>query len=481
MEESWLSSQDRAAIMSVATNNEFLPASLESTVHRLIADTERYIALLDAEIDCIQPTLYRLRNQRQNHIDLLRRYRTVVAPHRKLPVEMLQEIFIMCSLDALRTRIMLDRAPWTLARVCSKWRHVALATPTLWSNIQVPHIYDTISALKSVRVMQRLFAYGRNSSISLDIVFNYPGHSEPDDSQLTRLLVAAAARLEHLSFNGNHRSIHTLLSLPPGSMENLRSLKIADVVLKTSACTLRTAPNLRRVTFVYKFPSTIDNIPFHQLTHLTIVKTEMTSATAFRILTLSRDLVQCTLHFVNDSQVQTDTYSQNKPKILPRLETLQLQVTSGPGVLWISFLSLPSLVDFCFTNFDSSIKWHPAWMPVITHSGLLKNLDLRLDISAAELEDVLGGAPKLLSLDISPKSIPPSILSRMSPGDLLPLLKSLRCSFALDAAPDAFVDMLESRKDVAPIAEVGFYNKAPLHQPRIQKLIKDGCDMRLLV
>ncbi|RDB16889.1 hypothetical protein Hypma_002528 [Hypsizygus marmoreus] len=489
MAEFWVSSEDLTAIMSAATNNDSLPASLESTVHRLIADTERTITLLDAEVDRIQPELDRLRNQRQSHVDLLRRYRTVVAPHRKLPIEMLQEIFINCSLDPVLIPIELDRAPWKLARVCSKWRHVALATPTLWSDIQVPHIYAMTSALKSARMMQRLFDYSGKSPISLDIVFHYSTHSESDRdsvSGLTELLVAAAARLEHLSFYSNHISIHRLFSLPPGSMEKLRSLKMVDVALRASASTLGTAPNLRQITFVDKFPSTIDNIPFPQLTHLTIVKTEMASGIAFLILTLCRDLVQCTLHFRNDNQLQTDLHSQDKPKILPRLEKLQLQVKNGSGValLWISFLSLPSLVDFCFTNdrWSPHTKWHPAWTPVITHSGLLENLDLRLDISAAELEDVLGGAPKLLRLDISHKSIPQSALSRMSPGDLLPLLNSLRCSFALDATPDALFDMLESRKGIAPIAEVGIYlsSTAHLHLHRIQRLIEDGWKIDLL-
>ncbi|RDB16888.1 hypothetical protein Hypma_002525 [Hypsizygus marmoreus] len=495
MEDFCLFPEDHKAIVSAATNNEFLPASLHSTVHRLITDTERSTELLDDEIVRAQAVIDRLHNQHSRLVSQLQDYRTVVAPHRKLPVEMLREIFITCSRDPLRIPVQLDRAPWTLARVCSKWRRIALSTTALWSNIHVPHIYDSKSAKKYIQVVRALCDYGVNSPISLDVLLNYrPGAGADDDvvKELTQLLVVSAARLEHLSFHGDCLSIHSLLSLPPGSMQKLSSLKLADLVFATSrsdACTaLHNAPNLRRVTFIYTLPSKMDDIPFSQLTHLTIVKTEMTSATAFHILVLCGDLVECALHFKNSDQVKLGGYTQSKTKTISQLKVLRLQVAADQGApfLWISFLRLPSLVDFRFANFDRSLEWHPSWTPVITHSGRLENLDLCVNISAPDLEEVLGGTPNLLELDVSPTLLLISVISRMSRGDLLPHLKSLRwCILSLSTESDACLDMLESRKHggngAAHIAEVGFSLSPPrLYHPRVKKLIEDGWDMRFL-
>ncbi|CAK5278947.1 unnamed protein product [Mycena citricolor] len=58
-----------------------------------------------------------------------------------LPPEILAEIFIACvpsvREEIHRRRIDYDSAPWVLVRVCRRWRHVALETPPLWSQIVI--------------------------------------------------------------------------------------------------------------------------------------------------------------------------------------------------------------------------------------------------------------------------------------------------------------------------------------------------------
>ncbi|KAK0439946.1 uncharacterized protein EV420DRAFT_1167745 [Desarmillaria tabescens] len=78
-------------------------------------------------------------------------YNTVRAPLRRLPDDMLSEIFFQCmdEIDIKQNtdRIGKDRdvissldyrqAPWLLTRVCKHWRAIALSHPRLWSIISV--------------------------------------------------------------------------------------------------------------------------------------------------------------------------------------------------------------------------------------------------------------------------------------------------------------------------------------------------------
>ncbi|PBK91099.1 hypothetical protein ARMGADRAFT_1166656 [Armillaria gallica] len=77
-----------------------------------------------------------------------------VHPIRRLPPEVLSEIFLQCIDEGgteneasrfseetlLRPKTSLDpsQCPWTLSKVCSKWRAISLSFPRLWSNI---HLY----------------------------------------------------------------------------------------------------------------------------------------------------------------------------------------------------------------------------------------------------------------------------------------------------------------------------------------------------
>ncbi|PBL00034.1 hypothetical protein ARMGADRAFT_918027, partial [Armillaria gallica] len=73
-------------------------------------------------------------------------YNTIRAPHRRLPDDMLSEIFFQCANEDLfqqnTDRIGKDQniitsldnrqAPWVLTRVCKRWRATVLSLPRLW-------------------------------------------------------------------------------------------------------------------------------------------------------------------------------------------------------------------------------------------------------------------------------------------------------------------------------------------------------------
>jgi hypothetical protein len=65
---------------------------------------------------------------------------TVLRPIRKVPLEILQRIFLQCIfIVPLEERNSLDLtwAPWAITHVCSAWRKAAISYPALWSHIAI--------------------------------------------------------------------------------------------------------------------------------------------------------------------------------------------------------------------------------------------------------------------------------------------------------------------------------------------------------
>ncbi|KDQ27363.1 hypothetical protein PLEOSDRAFT_1026266, partial [Pleurotus ostreatus PC15] len=63
---------------------------------------------------------------------------TILAPIRRIPPEILAEIFVATIDDTtLCDPLDYDEMPWLLGRVCHSWRMVTESTPKLWSRIRV--------------------------------------------------------------------------------------------------------------------------------------------------------------------------------------------------------------------------------------------------------------------------------------------------------------------------------------------------------
>ncbi|KAF7336931.1 F-box domain-containing protein [Mycena venus] len=96
-----------------------------------IARVESDISTTNTHIARLQGAMERLVRYRAELEDFVKSHRTVISVLRRLPSEILLEIFEHC-VDPL---IPLDprcNAPWIISQVCSRWRAVALSSPLLW-------------------------------------------------------------------------------------------------------------------------------------------------------------------------------------------------------------------------------------------------------------------------------------------------------------------------------------------------------------
>ncbi|KAJ7069093.1 hypothetical protein C8F01DRAFT_1325571 [Mycena amicta] len=90
------------------------------------------------QVLCNTPDPYGQLSLRRDEFDLLIAS-FAVAPHAKLPSELLADIFTLCSVLPEPTALPLkaNEILLILTHVCSAWRTLALHLPELWSNISV--------------------------------------------------------------------------------------------------------------------------------------------------------------------------------------------------------------------------------------------------------------------------------------------------------------------------------------------------------
>jgi len=96
------------------------------------------LADLEREIDRIQETYSSLMEQRQALLAEIEGYHNLISPARRLPIDILQEIFLHTLPTPHNALMDPHKCPLLLTRICHGWRKIALSTPQLWSSIHIP-------------------------------------------------------------------------------------------------------------------------------------------------------------------------------------------------------------------------------------------------------------------------------------------------------------------------------------------------------
>ncbi|KAJ7022722.1 hypothetical protein C8F04DRAFT_1137129 [Mycena alexandri] len=64
-------------------------------------------------------------------------HKALLSPLRRLPLDIIQEIFLACIPTHRNCVMSASEAPVLLGRICSSWRAIALSTPRLWSRLHI--------------------------------------------------------------------------------------------------------------------------------------------------------------------------------------------------------------------------------------------------------------------------------------------------------------------------------------------------------
>ncbi|PPR01674.1 hypothetical protein CVT24_001503 [Panaeolus cyanescens] len=119
-------------------SNDGVPG--EDILSEILSDLENLEKQREGTIRCIDVlnlTLSALQKQRRRLDHEISSYKSVLSPIRRLPDDMLSEIFLHTLPSTRHPLPVLTEPPLLLTTVCKKWKRIAEATPRLWSKLHI--------------------------------------------------------------------------------------------------------------------------------------------------------------------------------------------------------------------------------------------------------------------------------------------------------------------------------------------------------
>ncbi|KAJ7131385.1 hypothetical protein C8R44DRAFT_557252, partial [Mycena epipterygia] len=114
------------------SNNPPLESEIPD-IRQIISDNQARVDALNVQIDALRIAMERLLLERDEREECVRKHTAVMSPIRRVPPEVLSQIF---ALTLPHTRRFDDKPihgpPWRLGHICRSWRRWALADPFLW-------------------------------------------------------------------------------------------------------------------------------------------------------------------------------------------------------------------------------------------------------------------------------------------------------------------------------------------------------------
>ncbi|KAJ6562581.1 hypothetical protein B0H19DRAFT_1069186 [Mycena capillaripes] len=205
-------------------------------IKALLVEPTLQLKRLDEKIADLQIAIDRLAAERDVLGAFVDGHKALISPVRRLPLDIVQEIFVACLPTHRNCVMSAAEAPVLLGRICSSWRTISLFTPRLWARLHIAEFsrnnFGSGADLINKKLAQRLEVtemwLGRAGqcplSISLQTEIGYdsppttPSTSEPRSGQFLQALIAFAPRWQHI-----------ILTTPAHMLDEMAHLTAADV------------------------------------------------------------------------------------------------------------------------------------------------------------------------------------------------------------------------------------------------------------
>ncbi|KAJ7437756.1 hypothetical protein FB451DRAFT_1305118 [Mycena latifolia] len=456
-------------------------------------------------------------------------HRALISPVRRLPVDVIQKIFIACLPTRRNCVMSAAEAPVLLGRICSSWRTISLSTPHLWSRL---HIVEPACPEDNLVLFEEKLAQRRQTtkmwlsrsgqcplSISLKCTFGPNDFTCVPEDHLVPALVPFASRWEHITFATKLASVLSpLFHLTAADVPILKSVDIRPPTGDIAKGTTRWAellgflrgPEIRSVSIFAGTNFTPLELPlrWHRLTDLSITVFGarylefMTSERALQVISRCHQLGTCQFFIEGDSDISSRL---GEPIIeLPFLHTLELNIfRSIPsfGNELFSCLSLPQLRKFKLrTKFGRNHGPEPisgiSCAPLHAAAPGLENLDLTIRelFFKSALADYLHGLPPSLgkiaihasvghSRILNSAVLDDDVLESLIPSPdfptTCPSLQTLEINYPCCVSDDALLRLINSRPFLKRVAMYVTRDMQHL-RPQLQPWIQSGLDLDLI-
>lgn len=417
-------------------------------------------------------------------LDTVSVYRSTVTPIRRLPVELLTEVFVFCLPDDTFIRPCPKSAPLLLTRVCGSWRDLALSVPRLWSSIYINMSFK-LSPQNITTLASRLGAWLTHSAqhyltikLFIDVDQKEPLRTVfvQEAIEVIKILFLHVVQWRHINWDIQTPEVLTpsepyTAAIGSTALHTLH-INVLENMSDDLSALLNTimghSPQLRNYSYhnyIPTFSRCILEPPWALLTHVNLGYFEI-PVDVLEVFLVARSLVKCRLDF----GMVVEDHLDSTPQAIISNQSLQILVVETGAALRsvMNYLSLPGLrelVMYLDLPLSTANDVLPEW-PQSSFSGfiarshcLLESLTFQtIGLSADDLLACLElTSSSLNSLSIADedgtKTITDAVLSRLlyttaSDGTascLCPRLATLIVIGCCNCSDGAFAAMIESR------------------------------------
>ena len=329
------------------------------------------------------------------------KHRALISLIRKIPTDILQEIFIACLPIAHNHVMSRWEPPMLLTQICSSWRNVAHATPQLWKSIHIAVPYNKLrrytsehpnfssTAVEHDRRSEAVVEWlTRSAAYPLDISLGHLEASTVDGFyyKIIDSLIRFSERWREVRLSGPYQALAPIASLPPSKVPLLETLSLncspiypaveLDFQSVWITSGILKAPNLRDFSlWLAHLNGDVTRLPINwsQLTNIALEgsswgpSSPLSSSTAYKLLSFCRNLITCRLEIGNNTEFNELSFETTTVLIsLPFLTRLSVREVNTSLSRLFSLLHLPSLN---YIEFHTTI--HPTQQSSISLLSLL--------------------------------------------------------------------------------------------------------------
>jgi hypothetical protein len=483
------------------TNAHLSHHEAKYTKARLQAREHQYFQVTEAIKNATNGNRIKLIEDLSKLAALINRYHIALAPHKKLPREMLQHIFHYVSLGCNMSGPSPHDAPLLLGRVCSTWRRTVLGMPELWKEL---HFFVENAHSRSQKVNATLMWFSRagDSPLSLTIT-DTSENSAPREDFVNQVIVPFSQKFKYLHLVLQTSQIKALFSLPVGSLDSLQELHVVAHTGQDPPCILPpwTPPisvfspqaRLRRIRIQltpFVVPQTF-RLPWDRLETFRC-DSSLQSEDCHELLLSCQSLRKLHVRVFGIRHSGPSTVQIPLPYLCNL--TVQLCDTESYDLFFLPLI-LPALRSLVIYNYDGLPWSHKMYSSLLERSGCQIE-ELYLGTLDAESDDVLSLlqlTPSIRSITFSHNThVGTDVLHRLGDFSIGGRLEEMFLKGTRNL--DSILTLLETREKVAgtvigrrqPASSLKFIEtfcdpkEAIIHSTRIQRLRNIGVEINLL-
>ncbi|KAJ7126802.1 hypothetical protein C8R44DRAFT_733530 [Mycena epipterygia] len=354
----------------------------------------------DADIESARSVLKDLLAERDQTHQTLEAHRALLSPIRRMPPEVLGEIFIHCLPKETYITPSVAQCPLLLTQISSNWRCVALATPALWASIAVN--LSISSCLPNLCLIETWIARSGSCPLSFHIAESiqkdYYNAGMITSASVLELFAPHYNRWQHIRLDYLDWRIDTGFSKLPGGIPppSLESLHLARDFWRPTEqeqlSLMLSAPRLRNCTWISNTDLGTFRAPFPQLAKL-FLERPLIAEDFMRILSEGTNLALC--QFFVLASFGSNLAPPTVPFVL-RHNLRSLDLTADLFGRLFNQLELPCLTELSVRRFNNVPHPTPVWPHQEFMSFLMRSkcpLQLiglsDMDITPDEMSDCL--------------------------------------------------------------------------------------------